>query len=300
MAFTLFHRKKTQAAHERKARFQQVISLAQDIADIDPGGLVALVRLIAAPLQARTITYAAHSQAHSVPYRDSFNMLFFRDSLPVTPDGRSTRDLAAQCPDRRHRLRLGVDPVLAVPWQRDRLANALATIGFGKLQGAWSEDSNHVVTLLFPMGMGIVIGGNHSIATGIANGEGYVTSKYVQDVTPLYEHVQYDGCAFLRSCDNSVLSQPQDEETGTLFEIGRLMAEYGVAPGVERIDSDSAPAPSLASGDGYYKVLIDGQDAGVALTPSGAALALRKAGYQEGSIQMRQALYGESSFVRRN
>ncbi len=138
------------------------------------------------------------------------------------------------------------------------------------------------------------------MAAGIANGEGFVTSTDVQDLTPLYSHVRYDGLDFLRNHDGAQLSQPEDEEPGMLFEIGRLMVERGVAAGVEYVDPEAAAAPSMSGGDGYYKVLINGQDAGVALTSSGAAMALRQAGLQEGSVEWGEVLHGASPFVRSN
>ncbi|MCL2886328.1 MAG: hypothetical protein FWF20_06015 [Betaproteobacteria bacterium] len=274
MRFPFFNRKQELARNERKARFQQVMELARDVASIDPIGLQTLVRLVAAPLQAKTITSASHAAPHCARGADDFSCLFFWDSLPVTPDGRQAYKISSRNSDQHFKLRLGVDPVLATPWHRDRLANAIATIGFGKRQGSWSEDENHRVLIVLPMGVGIVFGGNHSMAAGIANGEGFVTSTEVQDLTPLYAYVQYDGLSFLRIHDGAQLSQPEDEEPGMLFEIGRLMVEHGVIAAVERIDPDAAPNPSLSGGDGYYKVLINGQDAGIALTSSGAALAL--------------------------
>lgn len=300
MQFQFFGRKKNLARKERISRFQQVMELAQDIANIDPVGLQTLIRLVAAPLQAKTITSAALATPHHARQADSFSCLFFQGSLPVTPDGVRADKVSIRRPDRCFKLRLGTDPVLATPWHRDRLANAIATIGFGKRQGAWVEDENHRISLLLPIGVGIVLGGNHSIAAGIANGEGFVTSADVQDLSPLYPYVRYDGLSFLRIHDGTLLSQPMGEEPGMLFEIGRLMAKHGVSAGAEWHDPSADTDPSLSGGDIYYKVLINGQDAGVALTPSGAALELRRAGLQEGSAQWSKVLHGDSALFRSN
>ncbi|MBJ7223490.1 MULTISPECIES: DUF6710 family protein [unclassified Brenneria] len=300
MNLPFWHSRKKAASNERVARFEHAIELAHAIAATDPGGLASLIRIVAAPLQARSTTSAALAGPHEARRCEKFETLFFDWGVSLTPQRQTVFDLAPQKADRGYRLRLGVDPVLATPWHRTRLVRALATIGHGKRQGAWHEDPNHVVTLLQPLGIGLVGGGNHSMTAGIANGEGYVTSTDVQDLTPLYAHVRYDGLAFVRTCDGRALSRPEDEEPGILFEIGRLMVEHGVASGVARIELDATSAPSLSGGDGYYKVLIDGCDAGVALTPSGAALALRQAGLQEGSAEWRKALCGETSLPRCN
>lgn len=289
-----------QETSKRKARFRQVMELANDIAAIDPNGLSALIRLVSAPLQAITTTSAATSEPHAARRADSFGDLFFNESLPITTDRRSAYELAPRCTAQKYRLNLGVDPVLATPWRRDRLATALATIGFGRSQGAWRQDTNHRVSVLLPLGLGIVHGGNHSLTAGIANGEGHVNSTEVHDLTPLYPHVKYDGVSFLRSHDGTVLSQPADEELGVLFEIGRLMLQHSVAPYVEQVSTASTPETLLSGGDGYYIVRINGQDAGVALTPSGAARTLLQAGLQKGSPEWDKALHSEEPFTRSN
>lgn len=285
---------------ERKARFQQVMELASDITEIEPNGLGALVRLISAPLQAMTTTSAAHATLHAARQADRFGDLFFSEMQPITIDCKTAYEIAPRCKNHTYRLRLGVDPVLATPWHRDRLASALATIGFGKRQGAWRQDTNHRVSVLLPFGLGIVSGGNHSMTAGIANGEGHVNSTEVHNLTPLYPHVQYDGIDFLRSHDGTFLSRPTAEEPGLLFEIGRLMLKHSVAPCVEPLSSASTPESSLSGGDGYYIVRLNGQDAGVALTPSGAVLTLHQAGLNKGTPEWDQALRSEMPFVRTN
>lgn len=129
--------------------------------------------------------------------------------------------------------------------------------------------------------------------------EGLVTSTVTLDVTALYPHVHYDGHAFVRTHDGQELSHPKDEEPGILFEIGRLMVEHDVQCGVEYIDPNAKPDPSASIDNGYYQVHINGQDAGVALTPSGASLALRQAGLKDGSAAWRNVITSADSFTRR-
>lgn len=300
MKFFDWRSKRKAANVERKARFLELIQLAHDIAAIDPGGLRSLVRLTAATLQARTIMAVAHSAPHKARGSDNLGTLLFDQSLPLTSDGRSASDLVLRTSGQRYRIRLGDDPVLANPWNRGRIANALATIGFGKRQGAWIQDSNHRVTLVLPFGVGLVSGGNHSIAAGIIDGEGCVTSINAEDVTPIYEHVRYDGHSFVRIFDGAALSQPQDEEPGILYEIGRLMVEHGVSPSAGCIDPQAEPSPLLSGSEFYYEVLLNGRDSGAALTSSGAALALRQAGLLEDSAQWHRVLNGEEPFTRTN
>lgn len=291
---------KAKGKSERQARFKNVLELARDISQRDPGGLTSLVRLVTRPLQARGLSSAAFSAEHEALDAYTFSTLFFIDALVVTPDGKRAHELIGH-PDTRYGLRLAVDPVLPVPWLRPRVASALATIGFGRSQGDWSYDaSNHFATLVLPFGIALVNGGNHSITAGIVNGEGVVETTQVDDLSRLYDYVHYDGSSFVRTHDGQELGTPRDEEPGMLFEIGRLMNQLGVRYDACLIGSDVAREPHLSGGDGYYSVVIDGRDAGVALTASGATRALRKVGLAEGSEEWTRVISGNTSFSRKN
>jgi len=283
----------------RVARFTRAMELARTTAAIDPIGLETLARIMASPIQARSLTSAVWSEPHKTQKAEYFESLFFDWSTPLNEIGQIAYDLVRPHTSKKYRLRLGVDPLIPTPWHRECLAHAMATIGFGKVQGAWREDLNHSVSLLLPMGIGLVGGGNHSIATGLANGEGSVTSTNVVDISVLFPLVRYDGVAFFRTDNGQELSRPRYEESGVLFEIGRLMVEHGVQSRVEQVDPEAATR-SLVSGDAYYKVLINESDAGIALTESGAALMLREAGMTEGSMEWRRAINGEAVILRPN
>lgn len=285
----------------RLARFENAIEFANEISKIDAEGLVSYARLIATPLQSRANISAALSGPHGADSATTLDSLFFDLMLAVSEDGLRAYELAPARTDCSYRLRLGIDPVLATPWERDRLASALATIGFGKRQGAWEEDkSNHKVKLIFPLGIGLVMGGNHSLTAGISNCEGSVTSTETQDISPLYPHVHYNGYAFVRTHDGHELSRPVDEEPGILYEIGRLMVKHDVKTGIEYIEPGKQSEPQIVESSGYYHVLLNGKDAGVALTSSGAALALRQAGLQAGSEEWRKVISGDAALMRRN
>lgn len=289
-----------QKVSERKARFQHVMDVAHEICTRDPMGLGALLRLVASPLQVRTITASVHVAPHKARRHQQFHEFFFRDTLPISSDGKSAREIAPRRTDQRYRLRLGTDPVLAVPWHRNRLATALATIGFAKSKGAWRKDPNHSVCVLLPLGIGIVSSGNHSLTAGIVNGEGYVDSSEVQDLVPLYSHVKYDGNAFVRSHNGTILSEPVDEEPGMLFEIGRLMIEHNVSPEVDLQNECSVEAIARPIDNGLYLVYLDGKDSGIAVTPSGAERTLHQAGLSTGTLEWSQALHNAAPFSRKN
>jgi hypothetical protein len=199
--------------------------------------------------------------------RSAYDLSDFIGSLlvPVTPEGRTGDSVIGGSKPGRYRLLLGKDPILAIPWSESSLTNAMANNGHGRCMGQWRADFNHKVNLVLPFGLGLVHGGNHSLAAGVVNAEGTVVTSDVIDLSPLYEHVRYDGASMIRTHDGRRLWEPVEEEFGILFEIGRLMLEHGV-----RYDAPVA-TDDEDGGDGEnesfpicYRVYFDGQDTGFA------------------------------------
>ncbi|MCK2119850.1 DUF6710 family protein [Pseudomonas aeruginosa] len=108
----------------------------------------------------------------------------------VTAVGETVDDMVDRSAPELYRLCLGRDPVLAVPWTRSRLVNALAHIGQARRMGDWRADINHRMELLLPFGLALVHGGNHSLAAGIANAEGTLVTEVVTELSPLYAHLR--------------------------------------------------------------------------------------------------------------
>jgi len=279
----------------RRKRFENVMGRARAIAKADPLGLSSMVRLIARPLQARAMVSVAYQTRHGA--RGAFDPSNLIGSLcaHVTPDGKTISDLI-EAKAERYRLILGRDPVLAVPWNEDRLKNALAHIGYARTLGKWTEDTgNHAVSLWLPFGIAFVSGGNHSLAAGIVNAEGTVVTREVVDCSPLYEHVRYDGVGMIRIHDGVKLCEPIEEEFGILFEIGRLMVEHGVCydiPPAANNQNDSQKEDFM-----YYRVFFDNKDTGYTLSDSGATRMLRQAGIPPESDQARSILVKSEPFT---
>ncbi|WP_345719014.1 DUF6710 family protein [Thauera aromatica] len=291
------------AEHEavRRERFENVMRRGREVAAADPLGLSTLVRLIAAPLQARATTSLVFQPAHGA--RSAYDLSDFFGSLlaRLTADGMTADQIGVRLEGARYRLRLGRDPILAVPWSDSSLTNAIANIGYSRRKGEWRADFNHKVELLLPFGLALVHGGNHSLAAGITNAEGTVVAETVIALAPLYAHVRYDGVSMIRTHDGFNLWTPVDEELGILFEIGRLMLEYGV-----RYDAQVAAAHESNSDDSSesfpicYRVLVDGQDTGYSLSGSGATRALLQAEIEPGSAEARSVIVEGAAFTHRN
>ena len=117
------------------------------------------------------------------------------------------------------------------PWNRQRIANALAGIGAGKNRGEWTRDfSNHHLTLWLPWGIAFVSGGNHSLTAGIVGGEGELIPDRVYDMSALLRMIRCDGHHFRDVKTGRVVAHVQDPRVGAVFEIGRLMQAHCLVP----------------------------------------------------------------------
>lgn len=296
-------------AEQRTSRFDHVVQAIEELAKADRYSLPALARLIAQPLQAAFVGEVLRWPTHQCGLDNDLNRLFFRDSLPITSDGRTLSDLRRSVEDtgdnarkRRYWLQLGRDAVIPAPWHRGRLVDCLMSIGRARKNGAWEADANHRVALVAPFGLGVVHGGNHSIAIGICNGEGSVVTTETIDFTPAYAHVRYDGLAFRRTCDGEVLAHPKLEEPGMLFELGRRMHELGVAYDAQIASQDDVAAATHARDvwTWTYQVWIDGHDTGANVSGSAIENAMLAAGIQRSDSQWDAILYAQRPLVRKN
>ncbi|MFZ4824129.1 hypothetical protein CQW32_20420 [Pseudomonas putida] len=281
----------------RRESFEQVIAQAREVAALDPLGLSSVVRLIAAPLQARAMSSAAYRATHGARSAYELADFFGELSAQVTPSGECVYDVVDRSQVQRYRLRLGRDPILAIPWTRSCLANALANIGHGRGMGAWRADFNHKVQLLLPFGLALAHGGNHSLTAGIVNAEGSVEADSVIDLSPLYAYLHYDGLSMIRTHDGCRLWEPVDEELGILFELGRLMLEHKVGYDVPQANG---AGDDEQEGDSFpicYRVLFDGVDTGYSLSSSGATRVLQKAGIAPGSDKACSIIVEGAEFI---
>ena len=129
----------------------------------------------------------------------------------------------------QYRLRLNKHMVLPTTWGKYSFVSTVAAIGTGKRQFCWRQDPNHRVTLLLPWGIGVVEGGNHSIAAGILAGEGELTPTAVFDFSLALARYHCDGVKIIETATGQTVGEMHDERFAAVFEIGRLMLPYGEA-----------------------------------------------------------------------
>ncbi len=146
-------------------------------------------------------------------------------SIEITDDGLTFRDLMIKI-DENIEVDLSKNLILPSPWKKDRLARAISTIGNGKIDGEWEYiPTNHVSIMWLPLEIVWVSGGNHSIATGIIQGEGRLKTKTVYDISKVYEYIYCDGIGYRRKDTKKIISYVKDIEFAIIFEIGRLLID---------------------------------------------------------------------------
>lgn len=213
---------------EDTAAFAAILALADELVARRPEALVELVALIGRRLQSTYLTgvLARPDEGERVEEAGP-SSLWFDDRLPLTPDGRKLDDLRISVAG-EHIVNLATDFVLPWPWARGRLVGALSNIGAGRPWGPWRADENHSLLLWLPLGIAWVNGGNHSLAAGIARGEGRVAAEETWDMRAVHDHIACDGRRFARCHDGAYLGPVRDPYAAALFEIGRRMDAHGV------------------------------------------------------------------------
>lgn len=206
---------------ERVEQFNKTMDIANKIALQNPDALRDLVRALLRPLQSEHILSVAERGDHeALGEIDGYS--FFFDSMKIF-DG--SKYLLRDAP--KYQINLARDPVLPTNWRRDGFVNALANIGTGKKCGTWTQSSNHSISLWLPWEIGFVLGGNHSISSGILSGENIqVVAREVIDFGPVLDQIECDGANYKDKQTGKVLAEVSDSRRAAVFEIGRLMKKH--------------------------------------------------------------------------
>lgn len=284
----------------RRRRFTELMNAVDEVAEINKYAVPSIARAVARPMQARILAKAILYPQHQAQVSADFDKLFFPDHVPVSADGRSLAELQQRPPQATaqplYRLALSRDVLLPWAWHRRRLVSALASIGSSKTSGAWRCDLNHQVQILLPFGLALVHGGNHSIAAGIVDGEGEVFAE-PRDLSVVYDHVRYDGIAFVREHDGRRLNTPSAEEPGMLFEIGRKMLQHGVEYDAEQATkADRVRDADARRFEVLYQVHLNGKDTSFSIRTGAIETALQDAGISRSDPRWKAVLYEGEPF----
>lgn len=207
------------------SKFDVAMQMAKEIKAINPDALRHLIYTLGRTYQSNRISEIFLSQHKGKDTIDVIpSTLLFDEYKPITPDGRHLVDLAeeATIPNTRD-LQLSSDLILPWPWEPFRAVSAFSEIGTGCIAGVWQQDPNHRINYWYPMCIGWVIGGNHSLATGIIKGEGVITNYQTYDVSEVYNHVRCDGQHYISIHTGEIIEKVKNIEFACIFEIGRLI-----------------------------------------------------------------------------
>jgi hypothetical protein len=210
----------------QSSEFENIMEMARDIGQRNPDALHDFVNLLLRPFQAEALVGVVENAPHQAP-PDIISSTFFFEDHRSTP---LTSGTGVSVEPGEFRVHLAKDTILPWPWNRQRIAGALAHIGSGKSTGNWRQDPNHRVTTWLPWGISFVEGGNHSIAAGVIAGEGEITPGKVLDMSELLDLVKCDGRYYREISGDKAIAAVTDERIAAVFEIGRLMKQLNVQP----------------------------------------------------------------------
>lgn len=131
---------------------------------------------------------------------------------------------------KQHILNLATDIVLPTSWNSCSIVDMLGTIGnVNRYLGSFEQSSNHRVTLILPLKIGFVTGGNHSIIQGIINGDGEIIPDQVIDLEQLFDIISFNGENWVDLPTGTSCERPRYQEFGWVWEIARLMPKQSTA-----------------------------------------------------------------------
>lgn len=206
-------------------------------------GLKDLIKLVMRPLQAKTMLRPYTSDDHK-----GGTDLYWQTELGIScyitakvgdriVDDRlfSTWCRSDDClisdKDLYPQLDLSTDIVLPTPWHPDRILRNIGAIGEHRRWGPFKQDfSNHFVAYQYPLMIGWVNGGNHSIMQGIIGGRGYLIPDEVHDISLLINAVEFNGRHWYSRITGHQLGAPRHQEFGWCWEIARRIMSLQSSP----------------------------------------------------------------------
>lgn len=191
--------------------------------DLQRHPLVDVINLLGKETQYKHISYTLLHYNELEQNDINADIVFFYSGETLTKDGLKMYDLIKRV-EINKTINLSTDLIFPWPWNEERLANAIVKIGTGKMCGEFKQDfGNHNLMLWLPIGLTWVLGGNHSISSGILQGEGELIPRYVYDMSAIYDHVICDGLYYRRKHDHSIIGKVKMPQFAAIFEIGRIM-----------------------------------------------------------------------------
>lgn len=182
-------------------------------------GLQDLQKVILRPIQSRHISSAYLENDH-----EALKSLEWPSDLGIFPISHSDECFATLRQKGITPLNLASDMIIPTCWHSSSITNVIGRIG-KVCANEFKQSQNHDVVYTYPIGIGWVRGGNHSIAQGIIRGEGLIHNYSHLDLSSLIKRIQYNGFAWYEIESGKYLGEPRYSEIGWAWEIGRLIME---------------------------------------------------------------------------
>ncbi|WP_249629686.1 DUF6710 family protein [Streptococcus uberis] len=121
-------------------------------------------------------------------------------------------------------------PILLNPWHKNRIIHNLTNIN---KQNPLVPHSNEINWYFYPLDILLCNGGNHSQLSALLSNDINQKSQIsiLQDLSPLYDVIYFDGSEFKLKADNSKIMDASHyikNQLGIFFEIGRLLKEHSL------------------------------------------------------------------------
>lgn len=222
--------------------FQHIMNIADILAEEgNVEGLKDLIKLVLRPIQSVHLldayTSAQHEGKGSLCYTKDIGI---EGLLHIVLNGQivNNKGFVAWCISETcmvddkslyPHLELSKDIVLSTPWHLSSLTNTIGSIGQHRSQGMFRQGQNHVVIYQYPLMIGWVSGGNHSIMQGILQG-GALVPEEVHDISPLIGAVKFDEKQWICCHSGVPLGKPRYSEFGWCWEIARKIISLESSP----------------------------------------------------------------------
>ncbi|ETI58058.1 DUF6710 family protein [Marinomonas profundimaris] len=223
--------------------FENVIRRADELlGNKNLDGLKDLIKLCLRPIQSNHLLSAYieddHKATSSLSWMESLGFSFTSISIQLNDGTTITKSFSDWCwseyclidnEQAIPSLSLTTDIVLPTPWEPNRIIRNLGSIGKNRKQGEFLQDPNHIVIYQYPLMIGWVGGGNHSIMQGILTG-GYIKPNELHDISILLDAVSYNGKNWIENNNGKVIGQPLYEEFGYCWEIAKKISLLETSP----------------------------------------------------------------------
>jgi hypothetical protein len=215
---------------KKRNRFELLMERANELANHkNVYGLIDLTKIVLRPIQAEHIRNAYLREPDAAIEELFYSDLGLNCILPEfdqTFDALLYTDLCRVSDSTKFpKLNLASDVTFPTSWNPSSIVNVLGIIGQGRHCGPFVQSENHQVMYTYPLAIGWVANGNHSLIQAILRGEGEIQPTEVYDLSQIIKSVKFDGEQWLCRKTNAVLGVPRYPEFGWVWEIGRLIVD---------------------------------------------------------------------------